>query len=154
MSAFDPQAHDTTPRSFTPLESGQYLLAVSEAKHSVSQAGNDVLTLSIKVLDGPHEGHEMRFQGYTISPKASWRFAQLCVAIDPAMTAFDVKNQTALNHALLGRPFAGEVTLYEDTYLGKTREKNEVKVHRALNAAELEAMKKKFQAPVDDNIPF
>lgn len=152
---FNPQDHDTTPRTFTPLAEGEYTMAVSEAQHSISQAGNPVLTLSIRVLIGPEADQEIRFQGYTISKKTSWRFAQLCKAIDPAMGPFDISDQRALNHALLNRPFVAKVEQRDETYLGKTRTKNEIRVHRAMTDDEREALKKALQGPTEnDDIPF
>ena len=89
----------TGVESFSKCEEGQHVVKVIEAKESISQAGNDTITLKLQVMKG-NSKDAMVWDTLTITEKALWRVKQFLEAI--------------------GQKSAGKVVIDLDKIEGKT----------------------------------
>ena len=75
--------HAQAEGTFTLLPEGEYEVFPTAADIGVSSNGNDMITVNYKIrddVDQEGKGTELRFDRFTVTPKAMWRIQAACKA--------------------------------------------------------------------------
>lgn len=122
---------------FKMIPEGQHLCWISEAEVSSTSTGGLKVTLEFSLHDpeSPNCGGVLKFQHYSLSPKALWKLADLCRALG-INEAFNPCDQGDVDRLLWGQPLVVEVEHESDNYGGKARTQARAARHRLMNAQE------------------
>ena len=84
-------------KDFTPLPDGVYKVRVGGAEESLSQAGNEMITLTLDVIDGEFTGRKI-WDRLVFTPNMMWKIKHVCEE--------------------LGLPVTGQVELTPSMFVG------------------------------------
>lgn len=140
MAIVDPQSSEYDGTGLP--EDGPHMAFVHEAEVGETSKGDDKVTVGF-TIHGPKDadkGAKVLFNTYTLSKAATWKYVELCRAIDPGMAAHDPADQSDINRLIFGKPLVIHTEQYENEWQGKTTTRVRVNDHRALTRHEKKAL--------------
>lgn len=155
MALVDPQSSEYDGTKM--VSDGPHLAFIHEAECGETKNGDDKVTVGF-TIHGPKDddkGGKVLFQTYTLSKAATWKYVELCRAIDPGMAAHDPADQSDINRLIFGKPLCITTEQYENTWDGKTSTRVRVAEHRALTRHEKKALVAAYgqtMVPADGNL--
>lgn len=150
MPVFDPsdKIFDAIERKYTPFPAGQHLVFISDVKPFVSEKGSEAIEVSFTIHDpaSKFRGRTLRFQRFWLSEKSLWRLARLCRNVHGKISAFDPRDASSIDEALLDRIVVITVETKVETYKGKEITREEAKDFSTPSVAELSRLREEYGA--------
>jgi hypothetical protein len=111
---------------FGVLTPGEYEVVISEAKIGKSQAGNDVLKLTLTVRSNVEQPHQKRkiFDNFAVTEKAMFKFHNLGMALFGEGSEFGTLEE--FKKAVLNQYVRVLIKTESNTYQGQTRDQDRV----------------------------
>lgn len=129
------------------LPDGEHVVFISDVEPEQARTGTDAVKFEFECHDpaSEHDGTVSKFNRFYVTEKTTWKLVNLIRAARPdGCPPLDVTVKEDLVRELLDRPLAVTLKSREETYQGRTRDRQEVVKARELNADEKKRLRAKF----------
>lgn len=115
---------DEINEGFSPIPEGDYEAYVYDIERTKFTTGSEGFKITYNIADGPYQGRKI-FDNIVLTEAAQWKLGQFYKAVTGASGVVDIDISTI--PSFVGKRVLLSVKVEEQTYNGKTNERNVVR---------------------------